>query len=239
MTFRARTSLTAAATLAASLLFAGAAGARTEFFSGPNVHVFTEPLSPFDSRPIEDQLEIVQRGDDLYAIDAWSGVSARVELGIDETVQWSGVRGRIALAITNRRILAAVPASDWTEKYFEVSESAPQRVVLGDRVALLATDRRVLGFEGLVGTWSEDSLGPRERVLSAGAGTNVAVAVTRTRVLGVAAATGGLFEAELGIREEAEALRVHGSFATVETKQRLLTFRAPSGTWQSTNLPFR
>jgi hypothetical protein len=212
---------------------------RTRFFSGPNVHVFSTPSPFFDLRPIEDQLEIVEREDYLLAIDAWSGAMASAELGIDEEVLWSQVRGRVALVITNRRMLATVPAADWNIRDFQVSESNPASVVVGDRVALIATDRRVLTFEGITGTWSETSLGPRERVLSSAAGTNVAVAVTRTRVLGVAAAAGGVYEAELGIREHPEAVRVHGSFATVETKQRLLTFRAPAGTWSSTDLPFR
>jgi len=202
--------------------------------------IIIDPPSFFDLRPIEDQLEIVERGDQLLAIDAWSGSAALVHLGTTEEVLWSGVRGRVALVITDLRVLAAVPGSgDWREREIGVFESSPIRVVLGDRVALLATDRRVLAFEGLSGSWSESSLGPREEVLLAGAGTNVAVAVTRTRVLGVAAARGGLFEAELGIREEAEALRVHGSFATVTTKLRVLTFRAPDGNWLSTELPFR
>lgn len=213
------------------------AGARP--FPGPRAFVF-DPAPFFDLRPIEDQLEIVERGDQLLAIDAWSGSAAIAYLGTNEVVLWSDVRGRVALAITDLRVLAAVPgASGWREREIGVFESSPVRVVLGDRVALLATDRRVLAFEGLSGAWSESSLGPREQVLLAGAGTNVAVAVTRTRVLGVAAARGGLFEAELGIREEAEALRVHGSFATVTTKLRILTFRAPDGNWQSTELPFR
>lgn len=209
--------------------------------SFPVSRAFLVDSLPFsDPRPIEDQLEIVEKGDQLLAIDAWSGSAAIAYLGTNEVVLWSAVRGRVALAITDRRVLAAVPgASGWREREIGVFESSPVRIVLGDRVALLATDRRVLAFEGLSGTWSESSLGPREEVLLAGAGTNVAVAVTRTRVLGVAAARGGLFEAELGIREEATALRVHGSFATVTTKLRILTFRAPDGSWQSTELPFR
>jgi hypothetical protein len=225
--------------LAAPVVPGTPAEARTRYYSGPNVHIFSQPVPWFDLRPIEDQLEIVVRDEHLLAIDSWSGSAAQAELGIDEEIQWSDVRGRIALVITNRRMLATVPASDWSERLFEVSESAPREIVLGDRVAMIATDRRVLALEGLSGTWSETSLGPRERVLAAAAGTNVAVATTRTRVLGVAAASGGVFEAELGIRESPESVRVHGSSATVETKLRLLTFRAPSGTWVSTDLPFR
>lgn len=198
------------------------------------------PVPLFDLRPLEDQLEIVVRDRELLAVDAWSHSVATVDLGRTEVLLSTAVRGRIALAITNRRLLAAVPgASDWTEREFQLSESEPLRVVLGDRVALVATDRRVFGFEGISGTWSENGLGPRESVLAAEAGTNVAIAVTRTRVLGVAALGGGLFEAGLGIREEAQSLRVHGSFATVTTRLRILTFRAPGGSWQSTDLSFR
>jgi hypothetical protein len=201
-------------------------------------HDFAIPL--LDLRPLEDQLEIVERDRELLAIDAWTRSVVAVDLDRQEEVLWKGVRGRVALAITDRRALAVVPGSvGWNQRSFDLRESEPLRIEIGDRVALVVTDRRVLGFEGISGTWSETRLGPREHVLDSAAGTNVAVATTRTRVLGVAAARGGLFEASLGVREQVQTLRVHGSFATVTTGERLLTFRAPDGTWQSTDLTFR
>lgn len=206
---------------------------RPPFFGSPVV-----PL--FDFGPIEDQLEILIRERELIAVDAWTHSVITAEIARGEVVLWSGVRGRVALVITDRRALATVPgASMWAERRFELRESAPERVLIGDRVALIVTDRRVYGFEGISGSWSEAGLGPREEVLLSAAGTNVAVAVTRTRVLGVAAARGGLFEEELGIREEVQSLRARGSLATVTTRLRLLTFRAPDGSWQSTDLSFR
>lgn len=193
-----------------------------------------------DFGPIEDQLEILVRDREILAVDAWTHAITSVDLFRGESVLWTGVRGRVALAITDRRALATVPGlSSWAERAFELRESSPERILLGDRVALLVTDRRVFGFEGVSGSWSEAGLGPREEVLLADAGTNVAVAVTRTRVLGVAAARGGLFQADLGIREEVQSLHAHGSLATVTTRLRLLTFRAPDGIWQSTDLSFR
>ena len=221
--------------VAAALLGAVApAAARSGFFDhGPIL-----PL--LDLRPIEDQLEIVIREREILAVDAWTRSVTAIDLERQEDVLWTGVRGRVALVITDRRALAAVPgAAVWAQRSFAIAESEPSRVLIGDRVALVVTDRRVLGFEGISGSWSESDLGPREKVLSAEAGTNVAVAVTRTRVLGVAAARGGLFQADLGIREDVESLRVHGSFATVTTRLRLLTFRAPDGSWQATDLSFR
>ncbi len=197
------------------------------------------PAPSYDPRPIEDQLEIVERNRQILAIDAWTGAVAVADLRVDEEVLWRKVRGRIALVVTGERLLAAVPGFGWSERELGVSESGPLHLALGDRVAVVATDRRVFGFEGLSGTWSQSGLGPREKVLAVAAGTNVAVATTRTRVLGVAAARGGLFEADLGIREPAESIRAHGSFATVTTPRRILTFRAPDGVWQSTDVTFR
>ncbi|MCA1807091.1 MAG: hypothetical protein LC687_04490 [Actinobacteria bacterium] len=212
----------------------GAAHAgHAEFFRG---HVFPY----YDRGPLEDQLEIIEREYELVAIDAWSGFASVVELGISEEVLWTAVRGRIGLAVTNRRALSIVPASSgWQEREFRPNESGPERIVLGDRVALVITDRRVLAVDGMSGNWSQSDLGPRERVLSAAAGTNVAVAVTRTRVIGTAAGFGGLYEEDLGIREEAQALRVHGSFATVTTRRRFLTFRGNDASWQSTEPSLR
>jgi len=219
--------------LLASAVFATAAGARR--FSDP------VPIVPFfDLGPIEDQLEILIREREILAVDAWTHAVVSVEIDRNEDILWSGVRGRIALVITDRRALATVPgASMWAERGFELRESQPERVLIGDRVAMIVTDRRVYGLEGVTGTWSEAGLRPREEVLYAAAGTNVAVAATRTRVLGVAAARGGLFEADLSIREDVQSMRAHGSLANVMTNQRLLTFRAPDGAWQATDLTFR
>ena len=213
---------------------AGSAGARPHGFG------YSQPLPFVDLGPIDDQLEILVRERELIAVDAWTRTIVATDLARQEVVTWTGVRGRVALVITDRRLLATVPGSSvWAERRFELRESEPERVLLGDRVALVVTDRRVYGFEGVTGSWSEAGLGPREHVLLSAAGTNVAVAATRTRVLGVAALRGGLFEAELGIREEVQSLRAHGSLATVMTRLRLLTFRAPDGAWQSTDLSFR
>jgi hypothetical protein len=207
----------------------------------PAVATFFFSQPPFlDFGPIEDQLEIVVRARELLAVNAFTGgvVSADLERG--ENVLWTGVRGRVALVVTDRRALGTVPGqSHWAERAFELRESEPQGIVIGERVAMIVTDRRVLGFEGVNGSWSEAFLQRREPVLSVQAGTNVAVAVTRNRVLGEAAAGGGIFQAGLELRENVQAVHAHGSLATVTTALRLLTFRAPEGDWQATDLRFR
>lgn len=198
------------------------------------------PSPGLDLGPLEDQLEIVELEREILAFDPWTGAALAVGLGRDEVVRWRGVRGRVGLVVTDRRLLATVPgAARWTERELRVSEALPQRVLLGDRVALVVTDRRVLAFEGVSGTWNEIDLRPREGVLEAGVGTNVAVAATRFRVFGVAALRGGPFEHELDVHDELVGLSVHAGFATVTTRKVLLTFRTPDANWSETRLPIR
>lgn len=237
MAFARRPQRLPACILAATMLVTAIGGVAVP---AATAWTFLPPPAPwYDPRPIEDQLEILERNDQLLAIDAWTGAVAALDLRIDEAVLWRAVHGRIAFVVTDERLLAAVPGFGWNERELGVSESGPLHLALDDRVAIVATDRRVLGFDGLSGTWSQSGLGPREKVLAVAAGTNVAVAATRTRVLGVAAGRGGLSEADLGIREPVESIRAHGSFATVATPRRILTFRAPDGTWQATDVTFR
>lgn len=198
------------------------------------------PTPGFDLGPLEDQLEVVELERKILALDPWTGAALAIDLGREEVVRWRGVRGRVGLVVTDRRLLATVPgAARWAERELGVSESSPQRVLLGDRVALVVTDRRVLAFEGVAGNWNELDLRPREQVLEAGVGTNVAVAATRFRVFGVAALRGGPFEHELDIHDELVGLSVHAGFATVTTRKILLTFRAPGANWSETHLPVR
>jgi hypothetical protein len=159
--------LIVAATVIAALLGDGrdAADART---------VTIAPPPGFDLGPLEDQLEIIELEREILALDPWTGAALAVGLGREEAVRWRGVRGRVGLVVTDRRLLATVPgAARWTERELGVNESSPQRVLLGDRVALVVTDRRVFAFEGMSGTWNECALRPREQVLEAGVGTNV------------------------------------------------------------------
>ena len=223
----------AAAAVVATLLGEGTGTADAQV-------VMIAPSPAFDLGPLEDQLEIVELEREILAFDPWTGAALAVGLGREEVVRWRGVRGRVGLVVTDRRLLATVPgAARWTERELGVSESLPQRVLLGDRVALVVTDRRVLAFEGVSGNWNELDLRPREQVLEAGVGTNVAVAATRFRVFGVAALRGGPFEHELDVHDELVGLSVHAGFATVTTRRLLLTFRTPDANWSETRLPVR
>jgi len=188
------------------------------------------PLNPDEA--LEDSLEILVLPREIAAVDAFGGgrISERLERG--EVVLYTDARGRIGIAITDRRILAVSTRSGfWQATRIRRTEKPPARALLGGRVAVLATEKRALGFVGTSSALVESSLGPREWVLDAVAGQNVAVLVTSRRALGVSARSGGFFELPLRVGEETVSLSALANHVTLQTTNRLLIFRGPGGSW--------
>lgn len=190
--------------------------------------------------PLADVLQIVVRDKELIAFDAEGGGQTTQSLQLGEQVLWWGSRGRVGVVITGRRILAvATGSAAWQEERLKRVEAPPARALLGERVALILTEKRALGFDGGSGNLVESSLGPRERVVRTAVGSNAAVVVTGRRVLGLSPFRGGFFEASLRISEDIESVDALANLVTVTTSNRLLVFRAPTGTWEERNLDLR
>jgi len=225
--------------LTAALIAATAAPATAGFWLNPRNGMrffFEEPL---DLSPVDDLLQIVVRDSEVLAIDAWAGDIAQERLELREQVLWSGSRGRLAVVLTNRRILAIATHSQWTSINLRMSEDPPRSALLGARVALVLTDQRLIGFESASGALVQGDWGVREKVLDAAADTNVAVVVTNRRALGIAAFGGGFSEVEIRPRETVQSLAVRADLATVGTRFGLLIFRAPGAAWQRRELSLR
>jgi len=186
------------------------------------------------------QLDIVVLPRELLAVDAQSGgqLAARLELG--ERVLYAKQRGRVGVAVTDRRMLAVAAGSGaWQEARYRSGEAPPPDVVLGDRVALFLTPVRAIGFDGRSGNLVESGIGPQESLVDSVVGQNLAVVVTTRRALGVSAARGGFFDVKLRVGERLEDLSALANLATLRTSQRLLLFRGPTGTWEERRLPIR
>ena len=198
------------------------------------------PTSAQDDFLLAPQLDIVVLPRELLAIDAQSGgqLAARLELG--ERVLYAKQRGRIGVAVTDRRMLAVTASSAaWQEARYRSGESPPPDVALGDRVALFLTPVRAIGFDGKTGNLVESVIGPQESLLDSAVGQNLAVVATTRRALGVSAARGGFFETRLRVGEKIESLSAVANLATLRTSQRLLLFRGPTGSWEERRLPIR
>ncbi len=200
----------------------------------------TQPVYRADEVPLADLLEIVVLEREVLAIDAEGGGVSSERLHLNETVLWYEARGKVGLVTTDQRVLAASTGSSiWVELRFERGETRPQGAVLGDRVALLVTSHRAIGFTGASGGLIAYRIGPGEKLLATGIGENVAVVVTDRKALGLSAQAGGFFERSMHLRERLERVDARSNVATVTTDRRILVFRAPTASWGERRLELR
>jgi hypothetical protein len=177
---------------------------------------------------------------EVVAIDAVGGGQLGERLEIGERVLYAKQRGRVGVVVTDRRLLAVTSGSaSWQEARYRNGEAPPADVALGDRVALVVTPVRAIGFDGRSGNLVEATLGPQEVVRDSAVGQNVAVVVSDRRALGVSAARGGFFEVRIRLGERLAGLTALADTVTLQTSRRLLVFRGPSGSWEERRLPLR
>jgi hypothetical protein len=183
--------------------------------------------------PLEDRLQLIVQPRSVLAIDGETGGQREEALELGERVFAHGADGRVAYAVTDRRLLAiAVGSGSFQHARFARGEALAAPAALGDRVVLFATNRRVIGFDGGSGNLVESRLGPRERIARLAVGNSVAVAATGRRALGLSPFRGGFFEVSLGLDEAEVSLAATGDLATLTTDRRILTFRAATGSWE-------
>jgi hypothetical protein len=183
--------------------------------------------------PLEDRLQLIVQPRSVLSIDAETGGQREEPLELGERVLSQGTDGRVGYAVTDRRILAIAAGSGaFQDARFARGETLEAPVALGDRVALFATNRRVIGFDGGSGNLVESRLGPRERIVHLAVANSVAVAATTRRGLGLSPFRGGFFEVSLGLDEAEVSLAATGDLATLATDRRILTFRAATGSWE-------
>jgi hypothetical protein len=188
---------------------------------------------PFDSVPLADVLEVMLVDRDLVAIDANSGGQRRERLLLGENVIWIDSRGAVGVVLTDQRVLAVgVGSSSWQESRYLRTESAPRDALLGDRVALVTTASRAIGFGTSSGNLIETQLGVHEKIVARRVGANVGVVVTDRRALGLSPMVGGFFAVDLLLKEDIEAIDARANLVTLTTDRRLLIFRSPTGSWE-------
>jgi hypothetical protein len=188
---------------------------------------------PFDSVPLADVLEVMLVDRDLVAIDANSGGQRRERLLLGENVLWIDSRGAVGVVLTDQRVLAiGVGSSSWQESRYLRTESAPRDALLGDRVALVTTASRAIGFGTSSSNLIEMQLGVHEKIVARSVGANVGVVVTDRRALGLSPLVGGFFAVDLLLKEDIEAIDARAHLVTLTTDRRLLIFRSPTGSWE-------
>ena len=193
-----------------------------------------------DETPLADLLEVIVTGREVLAVDARGGGATTISLRLEETVLWTDSRGKVGVVLTDRRVLlVATRSAAWQQVSYQQAELPPKDALLGDRVALVVTSRRALGFNGESGNLVEYRLGPQEAVLAARVGESIAVVVTDRRALGLSSISGGFFQTELNLHEQIEKVTARANVVSITTNRRILIFRGPTGTWQERDLSLR
>lgn len=185
-----------------------------------------------DELPLTDLLEVVLVGRDLVAFDAESGGQTTERLHLGEEILWRGSRGKVGIVITNERVLAvATRSASWQEARYLQTEIPPAGALLGDRVALVLTSQRALGFDASASNLSEYRLGPGEDVVAREVGENTVVVVTDREALGLAPVGAGFITRKLQLHERVQSVRARANLATVTTNRRILVFRGTTASW--------
>jgi hypothetical protein len=193
-----------------------------------------------NSSPLLDLLEIIVLPREVLAVDAGGGGQIEERLLRGENVLWSESKGRVGVVLTDQRILAVSTISaSWQSLRYARGEVAPAGAALQDRVALLLTNKRAIGFDGNSGNLIERSLGPGESITGSAVGANVAVVVTDRRALGLSAFAGGFFQAKIHVGEDLASATAQANLVTLALPNRLLFFRAPTGSWEERKLDIR
>lgn len=183
-----------------------------------------------------DLISLEQDGRDLIAFNAVGDARPRVRLEIDEPVIFLECSGRICVVLTDRRALGVSVSGIFQEARFRIAEQAPDRALVSQRLALVATPQRLLGFVAEHGRWVEEGLTPGESIEALRVGAAVAAAATNRRALGLAPNTARFASLPLRLKESLESFAAEDTLATLRTDQRSLVFSGPRGTWTARRL---
>lgn len=196
-----------------------------------------EAVPGLDEIPLAQSIEVMVVDRQLLAFDARGGGQIREDLRLEERVLWQGAQGRVGVVVTDQRLLAVgVGSGAWKVAEFQLGEKAPSEAMLGDRVVLALTNRRVLGFGGEPLALSERALGLNENVLARRVGESVAVVVTDRRALGLSPFLPGFAEIKLWLYERVESVSAVANLATLRSDRRILIFRSSSRSWEERRL---
>jgi hypothetical protein len=201
-----------------------------------------DPPLPFRAEvPLLDSIDVLVRDRSVLAVSAETGAqAARAKLELGEEALWVGVRGRVGLVVTDRRLLAITTTQPvWQFARFKARDAVPRTVLLGERVGLVATNHYLYGIAAAGGLLKVRELGAYENVLDDLVAENLAVVVTDRRLIGLSGFAGGFFEEPVGVHEDLDYANISAQFATVATDRRLLIFDADSGDWKSRQLNLR
>jgi hypothetical protein len=175
--------------------------------------------------PVEDQIDLVEVDNRVLAIDARNRRTREVRLDS---------RGLVAVVRTTARVLGiGTRLADFLQVRYRIGERAmpPEDVYLGDRVAIVKLDNRLLGMSTTTSSWLELDMGPQEELGEFFTETNVVAVTTQRRAIALAPKLTKFATINLGPSERVLSASTNESSVTLTTRRRILIFRAGDGNW--------
>jgi hypothetical protein len=190
----------------------------------------------FGPEPVQDDVQLVQVGQQLLAVSGTGGATATERLRVRERLLRLESRGLVGVALTSDRLLAVRSGSGtWSELPLRVEERAlpPGRydILVDDRAILIVLGNRLVGFAASGGGWRELDLTPAERVRWRILDESVAAVLTTRRAIGFSSLA-GFATVTLDVAERAPEISTQDRSVTLVTKRRVLVFTAGSGRWR-------
>jgi hypothetical protein len=111
-----------------------------------------------------------------------------------------------------------------------LKEDPPSVALIEDRVALMVTSRRAIGFVSR-GAWIVENLSPHESAEAVRVGVSIGIVATNRRALGLAVDGDRFFATDLQLEERLESVLARDTLATIRTNRRILVFSGPTGSW--------
>lgn len=185
---------------------------------------------------IEDVVDVYESGGSVIAVIEGRNPVSR-NLRLNEAVLWQDAGGYLGAFLTDRHFLViSSTAAAWQALPLRRDEADTADAFLSQRIALLVTAQRAVGYDAAAGRFIEIRFPLREELVSAEAENHVAVVVTSGRAYGLAAGIPSFTEIRFRGRETLESVNVTSRKATIRTSDRLLTFDALGGHWRELRL---
>ena len=193
-------------------------------------------LTGFDDYDYQEDLyrEYLRLQIDKNTILAFSGTEHPVSIALQtgETVKIIRQKGYVGAVLTNIRFLAISSVSGrWLSESLNLDEEDNADLILGEKVAMLVTNSRIIGF-----TYRRDSfvyyeLPMGKRIIEKDAGKDFGIVVMSDRAVGLSSKTGDFTETDFDMDESFKSLEMAATFALVNTNDNIYSYRGSSGAW--------
>ncbi len=158
--------------------------------------------------------------------------SVAVDLEIGEEVRMNQEKGYVGAVLTNERFLVISSISGkWLSEPLITGERNTASLTVGEKIAMVVTDRRIIGFTFMKEGFLEYDLPIGTEIRAKDAGENFGIVAMSDRAVGLSSETGDFRDIEFDIGESFKSLEMATTLSLIHTEDNIYAYRGSSGTW--------